>query len=107
MPSVRRFLIDHGVSWPNVLNGTGENDYAKAFGVEEIPANFLIGRDGKIIGFELGETSMDQAIGEALGGEEEVQVIRSATALEDHAQLAPPLNVRGGPFLAFRMVNGR
>ncbi len=73
LPAVRRFLIDHGVSWPNVLNGEGENDYAKAFGVEEIPANFLIGRDGTIIGFELGETSMDQSIAEALGGKKKAE----------------------------------
>jgi peroxiredoxin len=66
--AVRRYLIDHGVSWPNVLNGPGERDFAKAYGVDEIPANFLIGRDGTIIGFELGDTGLDRAIGEAVTG---------------------------------------
>lgn len=64
---VRRYLIDHGVAWPNVLNGEGLDDATRSFGVKEIPANFLIGRDGKIIGFELGEDNMAGAIAEALG----------------------------------------
>lgn len=72
-PSVRRFLIDHGVAWPNVLNGDGENDSTRAYGVEEIPANFLVGRDGTIIGFELGETNMAQAVAEAVGAKKKAE----------------------------------
>ncbi len=28
MPGVRRFLLDHNVRWPNVINGEGPKDYA-------------------------------------------------------------------------------
>jgi len=67
LPAVRRFLVDHAVTWPNVLNGAGQEDYAKAYGVDDIPANFLVGRDGTIIGFELSEGSLSRAVGEAVG----------------------------------------
>jgi peroxiredoxin len=65
--NVRRHLIDLGVAWPNVLNGPDQNNFATAYGVEQIPANFLIDRDGKIISFELGEGNLDDAVGKAVG----------------------------------------
>ncbi len=49
LPNVRRFLLDNNVRWPNLINGTGTNDYAKAYGVVDIPSNVLIGRDGTVI----------------------------------------------------------
>ncbi len=53
MPNIRRFLLDHNVRWPNLINGTGASDYAKAYGVAEIPTNVLIGRDGAVIHLDL------------------------------------------------------
>ena len=53
MPNIRRFLLDNNVRWPNLINGTGTNDYAKAYGVAEIPSNVLIGRDGTVIHLDL------------------------------------------------------
>jgi len=53
MPNIRRFLLDYNVRWPNLINGTGANDYAKAYGVVEIPTNVLIGRDGTVIHLDL------------------------------------------------------
>ena len=53
MPNIRRFVLDYNVRWPNLINGTGVNDYAKAYGVAEIPANVLIGRDGTVIHLDL------------------------------------------------------
>ncbi len=53
MPNIRRFLLDHNVRWPNLINGTGANDYAKAYGVAEIPTNVLIGRDGTVLHLDL------------------------------------------------------
>jgi peroxiredoxin len=53
LPNIRRFLLDHNVRWPNLINGTGANDYAKAYGVAEIPSNVLIGRDGNVIHLDL------------------------------------------------------
>ena len=34
------------------VNGQGADDFAAAYRVEEIPANFLVGRDGKIVAVE-------------------------------------------------------
>jgi peroxiredoxin len=53
LPNIRRFLLDYNVRWPNLINGTGPNDYAKAYGVTEIPSNVLIGRDGNVISLDL------------------------------------------------------
>lgn len=49
LPNVRRFLLENNIRWPNLINGTGASDYAKAFGIVDIPSNVLVGRDGKII----------------------------------------------------------
>ena len=46
LPNIRRFLLDYNVPWPTLVNGSGDRDYAKAYGVADIPANVLIGRDG-------------------------------------------------------------
>jgi thiol-disulfide isomerase/thioredoxin len=53
-------ILDHvyttyqnNVRWPNLINGSGTSDYAKAYGVTEIPANVLIGRDGNVTHFGL------------------------------------------------------
>ena len=43
MPNIRRFLLEHNVRWPNLINGAGAHDYAMAYGVSEIPTNTLIG----------------------------------------------------------------
>jgi peroxiredoxin len=53
LPNIRRFLLDNNVRWPNLVNGTGTTDYAKAYGVAEIPSNVLIGRDGTVIHLDL------------------------------------------------------
>jgi peroxiredoxin len=53
LPNIRRFLLDNNVRWPNLINGTGPNDYAKAYSVAEIPSNVLIGRDGNVIHLDL------------------------------------------------------
>jgi peroxiredoxin len=67
LPEVRRYLVDHNVSWPNLINGAGGHDYAKAFGVAEIPANFLVGRDGTIVHFDLTASNFEKVVSRALG----------------------------------------
>ncbi|MBX6313641.1 MAG: TlpA family protein disulfide reductase [Isosphaeraceae bacterium] len=62
---VRRYLVEHRVAWPNVLDP--QHQIAKAYGVNEIPTNFLVDREGKIIQFELGEANIERAITTALG----------------------------------------
>jgi peroxiredoxin len=68
MPNIKRFLIDHNVRWPNLVNGTGAENYAAAYGVAEIPTNILIGRDGSVIHLELSRNNLAATIARALGG---------------------------------------
>jgi thiol-disulfide isomerase/thioredoxin len=65
--TVRRFLVRHRVPWTNLLNGPGAADFTAAYGVEEIPANFLVGRDGKVVAVEQSGEALERAIVEALG----------------------------------------
>ena len=65
---VRRFLVKHRVTWMNVLNGHGVGDFAAAYAVEQIPANFLVGRDGKIVAVEQSGEMLEQAVLHALSG---------------------------------------
>jgi len=67
MPNIRRFLLDHNVSWPNLVNGPGDRDYAGAFGVTQIPANVLIGRDGTVIHLDLTRSNLEAAVEKAVG----------------------------------------
>ncbi len=64
--TVRRFLVRHGVTWTNLMSGEGPADLARAFGVEEVPVNFLVGRDGTVIAVEQSGEALDRAIVEAI-----------------------------------------
>jgi peroxiredoxin len=66
LPNVRRFLLDHNIRWSNLMNGTGERDYAKAYSVAEIPANVLIGRDGTVIHRDLSRKNLDAVVARAV-----------------------------------------
>jgi peroxiredoxin len=65
-PLVRRYLIDHQAAFPNLLVKDGDSSIPKAYGVEEIPANFLVDKAGKIIQFELSEGTAQRAVDAAL-----------------------------------------
>ncbi len=67
MPNIRRFVIDRNIRWPNLVNGQGAADYAKAYGVTDIPANFLIGRDGNVSHLELTAKNAEPVIGRSVG----------------------------------------
>jgi thiol-disulfide isomerase/thioredoxin len=67
MPNIRHFLLDHNVGWPTLINGQGDKDYAKAYGVSEIPANVLIARDGTITHIDLVHKNLEPAIAKAIG----------------------------------------
>src|SRR5262249_48065370 len=60
--ALRDFLVEQKVGWPVVLNGRGDDDIARRFGVTEVPANFLIGRDGKVLRVELYGAELDKAV---------------------------------------------
>ena len=67
LPNIRRFLLDHNVGWPTLISGQGEKDYAKAYGVTEIPANALIARDGTIAHIDLVRKNLEPMIARAVG----------------------------------------
>jgi thiol-disulfide isomerase/thioredoxin len=62
LPNVRRFLLDHNVPWPTLMNGSGDHDYAQAYGVSDIPANILIGPDGTVIQIDLSQRNLEPVI---------------------------------------------
>lgn len=64
-PIVRQFLIEHKVSWTNILDGP-DGELASAYGVQEIPSSFLVGRDGKVIAFDLSGDELERAVEKAL-----------------------------------------
>ena len=66
LPDVRRYILEYSIPWPNVVNAPGEGDIAASYGVTEIPANVLIGKDGRIVNLDLGVSSFADAIDAAL-----------------------------------------
>ena len=62
-----RFLLDYNVRWPSLINGPGDRDYAATYGITEIPANVLIGRDGKVIQLDLNRSNLERAVAKAVG----------------------------------------
>jgi peroxiredoxin len=66
MPNIKRFLIDHNVRWPNLVNGAGAQDHAAAYGVAEIPTNVLIGRDGNVIHLDLSRKNLEAVVARAV-----------------------------------------
>jgi len=67
LPNIRRFAIDYNLRWPNVISQPGDKDIAAAYGVTEIPANVIIGRDGNIAAIDLPRKSLAPAIARLVG----------------------------------------
>jgi thiol-disulfide isomerase/thioredoxin len=62
MRNIRRFLLDYNVPWPTLVNGTGDHDYARAYGVSDIPANVLVGRDGTVAQIDLSRRNLETVV---------------------------------------------
>lgn len=61
------FLKQHKMPWPQFFDGEGwRNKLAQRYGVNSIPATYLIGTDGKIIGKNLRGMALERAVGKAL-----------------------------------------
>ena len=67
LPNIRHFLLDYNVRWPTLVNGQGDKDYAKAYGVTEIPANVLIGKRGTVVQIDLVPKNLETTIAKAVG----------------------------------------
>ena len=65
--AVRQFLVEFGVPWTVVFNGAGKADFARAYGVSDLPTSFLIDRKGKVIHVEQYGPELEKAIEQALG----------------------------------------
>lgn len=67
LPNVRRFLIDYNVAWPTLLNGEGDKDYARAYGVTAIPSNTLIAPNGTVIQIDLVQKNLESIVASVTG----------------------------------------
>jgi thioredoxin-related protein len=63
------FTKQNNMIWPQFFDGQGwNNKLAVKYGIESIPATFLLDGNGKIIGKDLRGEELEQAIARALGG---------------------------------------
>ncbi len=64
---LKSYLEKEGIAWPQYYDGKGwENELATKYGIESIPATFLIGKDGLVAGNDLPEAALKAKIAELL-----------------------------------------
>ncbi|HTI99084.1 MAG TPA: TlpA disulfide reductase family protein [Dongiaceae bacterium] len=62
------FIKDKGMSWSQYFDGTGwSNKLAQKYGINSIPATFLLDGEGKIIAADLRGDDLEAAVAKALG----------------------------------------
>jgi thiol-disulfide isomerase/thioredoxin len=66
LPNIRRQLLEYNVPWPTLINGKDDQDYAKAYGVSDIPANVLVGPDGSVAQIDLSRRNLEAVLGRLL-----------------------------------------
>lgn len=66
LPQIRRFLFDHNITWPSVLDTPADGSIAEAYGVIDLPTSVLIGRDGTVRGLALTGSEFELKVSEAL-----------------------------------------
>lgn len=63
----KAFVADHHMTWPQYFDGKGwENSVSKKYGVNSIPATYLIGADGKILAKNLRGPALEQELAKLL-----------------------------------------
>jgi thiol-disulfide isomerase/thioredoxin len=61
------FIKEKDVTWPQYFDGQGwQNKVSTKYGINSIPATFLLDKDGKIIASDLRGEALDAALGKAL-----------------------------------------
>jgi len=66
-PKLRSFLKDRNMTWVQYYDGSRwKNKLAQKYGVQAIPATFLLDGEGKIIGRDLRGEKLDEALATAL-----------------------------------------
>jgi len=64
---LKSFIKEKNVPWPQLCDGNGwGNKLAQKYGIQSIPATFLLDGDGKIIGKDLRGDDLDKAVAKAL-----------------------------------------
>ena len=62
-----RFMKDNGMTWRQYFDGKGrQNELARKYSIDSIPATFLVGTDGKIIAKNLRGSALEEAVKEAV-----------------------------------------
>ncbi|MDG2125245.1 MAG: TlpA disulfide reductase family protein [Verrucomicrobiales bacterium] len=62
------FIKKEEMPWPQYFDGKGwQNQIAAKFGIQSIPATFLIGKDGNIVATDLRGEALGEAVAENLG----------------------------------------
>lgn len=62
LPNIRRFLVDHDVRWPVLINVPGPNDLTRPYAVTDLPSSVLVGKDGKISQIDLTRASLSSVL---------------------------------------------
>jgi thiol-disulfide isomerase/thioredoxin len=61
------FIKDNGMAWPQYFDGQGwENKLAVKYGIQAIPATYLLDTNGAIIATDLRGADLDRAVAKAL-----------------------------------------
>lgn len=61
------FIKQKGMTWPQFFDGKGwENELAQKYGIQSIPATFLLDGEGKIIAKDLRGEALENAVASAL-----------------------------------------
>jgi len=62
------YIKEHNMTWQQYFDGQGwQNKLAVKYGINSIPATYLLGKDGKIIDKGLRGEALDMALAKALG----------------------------------------
>lgn len=65
---LEKYISENEMDWPQYFDGKGwGNEIAGKFGIQGIPATFLIGKDGKIAATNLRGDELDKKVTELLG----------------------------------------
>lgn len=65
--ALEKFIKDEKLPWPQAFDGKGwGSDLAKKFGIQSIPATFLIGKDGKIAAADLRGEELEKTVSSLL-----------------------------------------
>jgi len=64
---LKNFIKEKGMAWPQYFDGKGwENKIAQKYGIQSIPATFLLDGEGKIIAKNLRGEALDEQLGKSL-----------------------------------------